>query len=82
MIYGETGRYSLYVTVYTRMVSYWGRLYLNPNKIVCNLYRYQYDFFCKMSYNNSWLSCIKNIFDICGHSNIWNEQVFFLIHTG
>jgi hypothetical protein len=41
MVYGETGRYPLYVTVYTRMISYWGRLFLNPNnKIVCSLYRY------------------------------------------
>jgi hypothetical protein len=54
MVYGETCRYPLYVTVYSRIISYWGRLFLNPNnKIVCSLYRYQYDLFCKTSYNNS-----------------------------
>jgi hypothetical protein len=45
--------------------------------IICG---YQFDLFCKTSCNKSWLSCIKNIFDICGHSNIWNEQIFFHIN--
>ena len=28
MVYGETGRYPLYVIVYTRMISYWGTYFV------------------------------------------------------
>lgn len=35
MIYGETGRYPLYIIVYTRIITYWGKMLISPeNKIV------------------------------------------------
>ena len=82
MVYGETGRFPLYVTVYTRMICYWNKLLLSPeNKIVCILYKYLYEKVCKESYQNAWLSCIRNIFNSCGYSNIWNDQMHFFINN-
>ena len=76
MVYKETGRFLLYVTVYTGMVCYWTKLFLSSeNKIVCILYRHIYDIFCKRSYENLWLPCIHNFFfNSCRFSNIRNEQ--------
>ena len=38
MVYGETGRFPLYVIIYSRMVSYWAKLFTGPeNKIVYTL---------------------------------------------
>jgi hypothetical protein len=43
MVYGETGRFPLYIYVYTRMISYWAKLTSgNENKIVHILYKYSY----------------------------------------
>ena len=82
MMYGETGHFPLYVTVYTRMICYWNKLLLSPeNKIVCILYKYLYEKVCKESYQNAWLSCIRNIFNSCGYSNIWNDQMHFFINN-
>ena len=82
MVYGETGRFPLYVTVYRKMICYWSKLLLSPeSKIVCILYKYLYDKVGKKSYQNVWLSCIRNIFNSCGYSNIWNDQMHLFINN-
>ena len=67
MIYGETARFPLFVIIYTRMVSYWAKLFTGPeNKSVYTLYKYllsQYK-----------IQCVLNILNACGFPNIWNEQ--------
>jgi hypothetical protein len=43
MVYGETGRYPVYINtcIYSRMISYWAKLFTcSENKIVTILYRY------------------------------------------
>ena len=56
------------------------KLLLSPDsKIVNVLYKFLYDQYCERNFMNSWLSCIKNILDTCGYSNVWNEQAFINI---
>ena len=73
MVYDETGRFPLYVIIYTRMVSCWAKLFTGQeNKMVYTLYKYLLS-----QYNNENFKepmdrmCILNIY---GFSNIWNEQ--------
>lgn len=41
MVYGESGRYPLYVTVYSRMISYWTKMIQGQeNKIVFTVYKF------------------------------------------
>jgi hypothetical protein len=75
MVYGETGRYPLYVTVYTRMASFWAKLLCSDeNKICKTIYLYLYKQYKKGLNRNPWFSCMNNIFESCGLSYIWNEQ--------
>lgn len=75
MVYGETGRFPLSVNIYTRMVSYWAKLFTGPeNKIVHILYKYLLNQYNNDFSKNPWIDCIHSIFDNCGFSNIWNEQ--------
>jgi hypothetical protein len=75
MVYGEHGRFPLYVYVYTRMISYWAKLTSgNENKIVHILYKYPYTQYGNGEFKNPWLAFINKILDTCGFFNIWNEQ--------
>ena len=75
MVYGETGRFPLYVYVYTRMISYWAKLTSgNENKIVHILYKNTYTQYRNGEFKNPWLAFINRILDRCGFSNIWGEQ--------
>ena len=41
MVYGETGRFPLYISIYCRMISHWAKLLSGPSsKIVCTLYKF------------------------------------------
>ena len=43
MVYGETGRFQIYVNVYSRMISHWAKLLSGcDNKIVNVLYKFLY----------------------------------------
>ena len=75
MVYGETGRFPLYVIIYSRMVSYWAKLFTGPeNKIVYTLYKYLLSQYNNENFKNPWIECIHNILNACGSPNIWNEH--------
>ena len=43
MVYGETGRYPLLITVKTRMIMYWAKILMgNDNKLTSVFYRFFY----------------------------------------
>ena len=43
MVYGETDRYPLSITVKTRMNMYWAKILMGiDNKLTCVIYRYFY----------------------------------------
>ena len=77
MVYGETGRFPLYISVYCRIISYWAKLSSGPeNKIVYFLYKYLYNLHCNRLLTNSWLDGIQKIFNTSGAPNtcIRHEQ--------
>lgn len=75
MVYGETGRFPLCINVYTRMISYWSKLFTNSeSKIVSVLYKFLVLQYQRGNMSNSWIVGVKNILDMCGFSNIWYEQ--------
>ena len=75
MVYGETGRYPLYVTIFTRMVSYWAKLVNGTdNKLSKIIYMYVRKLSDKGKMIDPWISFLQSIFDKCGLSNIWIDH--------
>ena len=75
MVYGESGRFPLHITVYGRMISYWAKLFSGPEPKISNiLYKYYLNQYCNDIIKNPWIDCIKRILDTCGFSNIWFQQ--------
>ena len=53
LVYGETGRYPLYVNTYTRCIKYWLNLVRMPdNRLPSKSYKMFYDLHCKNK--NNW----------------------------
>jgi hypothetical protein len=74
MVYGESGRFPLSITIHSRMVSYWAKILQGQeNKIVSTVYRYLFSRHDNENVN-LWISFIQHIFDSCGFSNIWADQ--------
>lgn len=74
MIYGESGRFPLYIKVYSRMITYWRKLLYSENKIANIVYRYFCTEYCKNVYKNPWIECIERILNMCGLPNVWKDQ--------
>ena len=75
MVYSETGRFTLYISIYCRMISYWVKLFSGPeNKIVETMYKYLFKHYSDDSVNNPWLDCIFYIFK---KYRLNNRNLFF-----
>jgi hypothetical protein len=78
MIYGESGRFPLYIKVYSRMITYWRKLLYSENKIANIVYRYFCTEYCKNVYRNPWTKFIQRILNMCGLSDIWKDQSYYV----
>ncbi|XP_056016752.1 uncharacterized protein LOC130053469 [Ostrea edulis] len=75
MVYGETGRFPIYINVYSRMISYWATLLQGCDfKIVNVLHKFLHTQYLNGTVKNPWFECIQRILSMCGLSNIWNQQ--------
>ena len=75
MVYGELGRYSLDITVKSRLISFWAKLALaNNNKYSTHIYRIVRSMHDNGIHKTKWLDNIKNILDDCGLSYVWLES--------
>jgi hypothetical protein len=64
MVYGEAGRFPLYISIYCRMITYWAKLFsCQENKIVYVLYKHFHKLHCDGILSNPWLDCIRDIFN-------------------
>ena len=77
MVYGELGRYPIYIGIKIRTVYYWARL------IVGKQTKYSYILYrlCRQLNENhnlqfSWILFVKQLFNECGFSNIWETEHF------
>ena len=79
MVYGETGRTPLSVTVNSRMVCFWHKISVNSNKNkltskLLYLIKHLYE---QNLYFSPWLKKVENILNLCGMRNVWlNPELF------
>ena len=70
MIYGELGRYPLFIVIKSRMIKYWASMTSGENSkyssIMCNLLAHERDLL-------PWFTKVKSILDDTGLSYIWNQ---------
>ena len=72
MIYAESGRYPLEITVKCRMIGYWNSLLINSkSKISYRIYQYMLNI---PNFNSNWINYIKDILNSCGMTDIWLNQ--------
>ena len=68
-VYGELGRYPLYINRYVRMIKYWSKIVKSDNIIVKYLYK-SLLVDCNKGTKN-WLNNIKCLLNDYGFSYIW-----------
>ena len=78
MVYGESGRYPLYIQIKLRMLNFWKKLLENPDKLCGILYRLMLNLHGTQNYDFKWIDCIKSTFDSIGLSYIWDGQ--YILH--
>ena len=71
-VYGELGRYPLYITRYVRILSYWYKLMKTDNVILRTIYKMCWQE-CE-SGRKCWLTNIKNMLCEHGFAYIWEMQ--------
>ena len=71
-VYGELGRYPLYINRYVRIIKFWCKVINSSNAIVKHLYRMLLEK-CNAGVKN-WASNVKALLDVYGFSYIWNGQ--------
>lgn len=69
-VYGELGRYPLYIERYVRIIKFWCKLILCDNIIVNKLYNSLTN--AKTSRNN-WTCRVKALLDSYGFSGVWRD---------
>jgi hypothetical protein len=75
MIYGELGRFPLYIDIKTRVISYWCKLFTGKaSKLPAISYKLLHSFFCNGNISAPWVNFVKYILDNCGLSNVWTFQ--------
>ena len=84
MVYGETGKVNVEISIKIRMVNFWMRLmYGKQTKLsvlLYNIIKAKHED-PESEYKSDWLTYIKNIFDLSGFSNIWHEAPTVLSQT-
>ena len=71
-VYGELGRYPLFITRYVRIVKYWSRIANSENILIVHLYNYLVDA-CNKGVNN-WAKSVRSLLDTYGFSYVWNNS--------
>ena len=73
LVYGETGRYPLYVNTYTRCIKYWLNLVRMPdNRLLLKSYKMLHDLHCKNK--NNWVSHVCFTLYRYGFGFVWENQ--------
>ena len=69
-VYGELGRYPLFINRYTRMIKYWCKILRSENIIISTLYKELVDMIGDKTGRN-WALDIKSLLDNYGFSYVW-----------
>ena len=77
MIYGETGRFPLSISLKCRIINFWARLIMaETTKISSIMYRIMFQLHVQNMYKSEWISFIEKILNEAGMGNIWASQSF------
>jgi hypothetical protein len=75
MIYGETGRFPLNITVECRMVNFWLKILVGETeKLTFVMYNIELELYNTGKYEFPWLIKIRDILNQCGIGYIWDRQ--------
>ena len=78
MVYGESGRYPLHITIKLRMVNFWTRIVTgDENKLVFHIYKLLRQMHVNENYTSPWIGKVEDIFNNCGMRNIWLNPLNF-----
>ena len=70
-VYGELGRYPLYINRFTRILKYWFKILSTDNCILKAVYTCAYDDCCNSKKN--WLYDVKNMLYRNGYGYVWED---------
>lgn len=74
MVYGETGRMPLQITIKTKMIMFWHKLISCREKLSSQMYTLIFKLHEKGIVEVNWLMTIRNILNQIGLSYIWQQQ--------
>ena len=76
MVYGETGRFPLSISIKLKMLGFWTRLLQSANnKLSGILYQMIYMLHGSCQFSFKWISFMQNMFNNLGFSYIWDAQL-------
>jgi hypothetical protein len=80
MIYGELGRFPLYIDIKTRVISYWCKLLTGKaSKLSAISYKLLHSFFfCNGNISAPWVKFAKDILDNCGLSRYYSSFYIYV----
>lgn len=67
MLYGELGRYPLYINIKTRMLQFWNRILSGKQEKIVNM---MYSYISSIDTNSKWVTFIENILNETGNSGL------------
>ena len=75
MVYGETGKYPLDITIKSRLLMFWFNLaYTTTQKLSSLLYKFLLKLYEQNIYQNSYIKFVKTTLDQLGLTYIWTNQ--------
>lgn len=78
MVYGETGRFPLVLSIKQRMIKYWAKIVsrTESDTYVCKLYEILFQLHNDGSFISPWMEFIRTILNENGLGNVWLTQSF------
>ena len=72
LVYIETGRYPLYITIYKLIIKYWLKLIVTP--------KHRYIYVVSKKSVNCWFLFVKKLLFQYGFGYVWETQAAFIDH--
>ena len=74
-LYGELGRFPLYIVAYQRMLGFWYRTMKGNEKKLSNImYKILVNLHVRDKHSSPWLMKIRNVLEGCGLNFVWTNQ--------
>ena len=75
MVYGELGRFPLEIIIKRKMIMFWNSLQTEKTKLSSIMYQVMLKLHSENPSKFKWVSYVKSVFDDCGLSFIWEDQI-------